>query len=868
LTGSYPGVVPAADEVHRSSALADAGRTSGLIFVASRAGQLAFSALMLASDRRRFSNPRSQLAFWTGVAVESSWLVRRIVARGRYEDRLGMWVDTVATSAALVASQGGLAEGAAPWAKNMAIGAAIGASSSPRRGEAGAVVATVCSAALLTGMRSRGRDAHVAGRALAVNDAVSWSGMSAASRVYVQAHYRYAQQRDQADELAVERSAAAAAQAERSRQHEALHRVTIDMLGRIAGTANAAEARAIASAEAARLRYALRAEGRLPQGLDEALEAASLEAGAFGLRVELVTAELDATAEAAAVAAVRTSVSMALVAAHELGAARRAVIRAHSAPGEVHIIVRDRGTGFDPETGGEYAARIAEAAAVVTPLGGRASVWSEAGSGVRLELHIPSVDGSCDQATDGVPDEGVGLGSAGDENAVLVDHDLEVGGRGTLARPKDDVGITRRRDGGVGLVSDAFQAGPQERARGRDAHGRGVGHLVSLASRCFGRVGVSTQFRDLPATDTRRADGTLLSALLTWRATGLVTGAAALVAGAGRYRNRFVAGTQLAVAAGESLWFARRARGRDRWEDPLGSVVDAATAVCVLGIGQWNLAPADRVTWLNWAPWSFGENVMCGQAMADHAPALRTAAGGLVAAAQLLQGPRAGDRVANGVAHAAFFGVAVGFAGHIRSGAVRLAEARQAAVREGESLGEARERAVQLRLLHDSAVQLLEAITSGRYRDHEALKKRAAREAAALHEELARPRLGVRTLSDLLAAEINDRVEGNLQVELSVEVTPRLPWPAALAMAGACGEALTNVAKHAGVIRARVNVRTEGEHVVLEVQDDGVGFDASATTRGFGTVHSIEQRMADAGGSAEIVSAAGAGTRVVARWPA
>ena len=860
--------MPAPHGLDRISALADAGRTSGLIFVASRAGQLAFSAVMLASDRRRFSNPRIQAGFWLGLAAESSWLSRRIVARGRYEDRLGMWVDAVATSAALLASQGGLSEGAAPWAKNMAIGAAIGASSSNRSAEAGAVVATVCSAALLNGMRSLGRDAHVAGRALAVNDAVSWSGQSAAARVYVQAHHRYAEQRDQADELAVERSAAAAAQAERSRQHEALHRVTIDVLRRIAATAGVAEARAIASAEAARLRYALRAEGRLPQGLDEALETSSQEAGALGLRVELVTAELDATVEPVVVAAVRTAVSMALRAAHEFGAAKRAVIRAASAAGEVHITVRDHGNGFDPAAGGDYPARIAEAARVVEPLGGRASVWSAAGSGLRLELHVPSADGSSDQSPDGVPDERIRLGPAGDVNAALVNDHFEVGGRGTVAGAQDDVGVTRVRDGGVGILGDAFQTGPQEWTGGRDAHGWRVDHLLSLAARRSGRVGVSTQFRDLPEADTRRADGTLLAALLTWRATGLVTGAAALVAGAGRYRNRFVAVAQLAVAAGESAWFARRARQRDRWEDPLGSVVDAATAVCVLGAGQWNLPATDRVTWLNWAPWSFGENVMCGQAMANHPPALRVAAGGLVAAAQLVQGPRAGDRVANGVAHAAFFGVAVAFAGHIRSGAVRLAEARRAAVREGEALGEARERAVQLRLLHDSAVQLLEAITSGRYHDHEALRERAEREAAALEAELARPRVGVRTLTDLLTAEINDRADASLHVEVSVEPAPGLPWPAALALAGACGEALTNVAKHSGVRRARVNVRVEGEHVVLEVQDDGVGFDTAATMRGFGTVHSIEQRMADAGGSAEIVSAVGGGTWVVARWPA
>ena len=125
----------------------------------------------------------------------------------------------------------------------------------------------------------------------------------------------------------------------------------------------------------------------------------------------------------------------------------------------------------------------------------------------------------------------------------------------------------------------------------------------------------------------------------------------------------------------------------------------------------------------------------------------------------------------------------------------------------------------------------------------------------------------MRTLGDLLEAEVGERALGRMQVELSIQRTPALPWPAALALAGACREALTNVAKHAGVSRAAVNVRTDDGHVVLEVQDDGVGFDTAATRRGFGTVHSIQQRMADAGGSAEIISSPGGGTRVVARWP-
>ncbi len=48
-----------------------------------------------------------------------------------------------------------------------------------------------------------------------------------------------------------------------------------------------------------------------------------------------------------------------------------------------------------------------------------------------------------------------------------------------------------------------------------------------------------------------------------------------------------------------------------------------------------------------------------------------------------------------------------------------------------------------------------------------------------------------------------------------------------------------------------------GSRVVVEVRDNGVGFDPAASIGGFGTVYSIRQRMADAGGRAEIVSAPG-----------
>ncbi len=707
-----------------------------------------------------------------------------------------MWVDTLTSGTAMLVSARGLSAGAAPWTKNVVIGAAIGASSATRRRDAVAAVGALCAGGLLTGLRKRGRDAPVAGFGLAFNDAVSWAGVSAASRVYLNAHRTYARLRDQADELAVERSAAVAAQAERGRQHEALHRVTIDALRKIAGSADLSAVRVVARAEASRLRYALRAEGRLPQGLDEALADLADEMAEVGFAVELVTAELDTDLDAAAAAAVRTALVQGLSAARELGAARRAVVRARSDEGDVRITVRDHGAGFDPAADGPYAERVAAMAATLEAIGGELDVWSEPGEGVRLELRVASAQGS--EATP----------------VVSIDTSWEGAARSS-ARVGDDIG-----------------------------------------------------FRDLDPSETRRADRTLLAALLAWRATGLLTGVAALLAAGSRQRSRAVAVAQLLVATGESVWFGARAARRDRWADPLGAAVDSVTGTALLAVSQWNLAPAYRATWLNWVPWSFAENVICGQAMADHPLAARVGGAAVVGTAHLQQGPGAGDRIANGAAHAAFFSVASAFAGVIRSSAVRLEVARAAAVHTGELLAQAQERAVQLRLLHDSAVQTLEAVASGRYTDLDEIRDRSAREAEELDRELRRTRSDPEALEEMLWDLIDDQRSAGLQIDVDLPELPVLPFHAARALCGACREALTNVAKHSGQARAWVQVSVHGSRVVVEVRDDGTGFDTAAITGGFGTVNSIRRRMADAGGHAEIVSAPGQGTTVTAGWPA
>ena len=185
----------------------------------------------------------------------------------------------------------------------------------------------------------------------------------------------------------------------------------------------------------------------------------------------------------------------------------------------------------------------------------------------------------------------------------------------------------------------------------------------------------------------------------------------------------------------------------------------------------------DRVTWLNWVPWSFGENVMCGQAMVAHplAPGARRGGRGRGPAAS---GAERRRRVANGVAHPGFFGVSGAFAADIRSGAVRLNQARGAAVREGEPPAETEERAIQLRLLHDSAVQPLEAVASGRFHDQDATSERAAREAAELEQELGRSRCHREGLDEMTVRTCRGSEGGRPKID-KVRLSPALPFAAA-----------------------------------------------------------------------------------------
>lgn len=90
----------------------------------------------------------------------------------------------------------------------------------------------------------------------------------------------------------------------------------------------------------------------------------------------------------------------------------------------------------------------------------------------------------------------------------------------------------------------------------------------------------------------------------------------------------------------------------------------------------------------------------------------------------------------------------------------------------------------------------------------------------------------------------------------------------ALALFHICQESLANIAKHAHAHKVNVTVWGTSRRMLIEIKDDGVGFDLSITNKNLGHgLSNIYTRAHNAGGDVEITSAPGEGTTILAWVP-
>jgi signal transduction histidine kinase len=95
-----------------------------------------------------------------------------------------------------------------------------------------------------------------------------------------------------------------------------------------------------------------------------------------------------------------------------------------------------------------------------------------------------------------------------------------------------------------------------------------------------------------------------------------------------------------------------------------------------------------------------------------------------------------------------------------------------------------------------------------------------------------------------------------------------LPQTHSTALFHICQESLANVAKHAAAKRVSVNVWTTDERVVMEIRDNGKGFDPEKMSKSIGHgLANMQTRVRAVGGEVDISSAPGEGTTILAWVP-
>jgi two-component system sensor histidine kinase UhpB len=218
----------------------------------------------------------------------------------------------------------------------------------------------------------------------------------------------------------------------------------------------------------------------------------------------------------------------------------------------------------------------------------------------------------------------------------------------------------------------------------------------------------------------------------------------------------------------------------------------------------------------------------------------------------------------------------------------RKAEARLQERRELDELIEQRlneERQLIARELHDefaqsvTAIRTLAVVVSGQS-DGDAPVREAAHlistEAGRLYDAMHGliPRLAPLALDTLSLAEtlegfVNEwrRRHSALSFALHHELSAEISASVSLAIYRIVQEGVTNAVRHAQPSQVDIQVRAENDHVVVKVEDDGVGLPADWSKRGHFGLRGLRERVAKLEGKFEISNRVGGGVALHADIP-
>jgi signal transduction histidine kinase len=195
------------------------------------------------------------------------------------------------------------------------------------------------------------------------------------------------------------------------------------------------------------------------------------------------------------------------------------------------------------------------------------------------------------------------------------------------------------------------------------------------------------------------------------------------------------------------------------------------------------------------------------------------------------------------------------------------------------------ERQKLARELHDSVSQALYGIALGTHAARTALERdpdhvtepldyvltlaeAGLAEMRALIFELRPESLETEGLVSALskqAAALQARYE--IAVSISLCDEPDLPLRAKQELYRIAQEAMHNTVKHARASRMDLRLEQTTGETLLEVRDNGAGFDTTVAYPGHLGLHSMRERVAKLSGTFQIESTPGAGTRICVHIP-
>ncbi|HUI90091.1 MAG TPA: ATP-binding protein [Anaerolineales bacterium] len=216
-----------------------------------------------------------------------------------------------------------------------------------------------------------------------------------------------------------------------------------------------------------------------------------------------------------------------------------------------------------------------------------------------------------------------------------------------------------------------------------------------------------------------------------------------------------------------------------------------------------------------------------------------------------------------------------------------MARQMQSLLRRRQDMAVSEERTRLARELHDSVTQLLYSVTlyaeataellatgdteaaTEDLRELRDTAQEALREMRLLIFELHRPILEQGGLISALQARL-DAVErrGGMHAELLVEGSEQLQHSVQEELYNITQEALNNALKHSRANNVQIRLRFDAEKTTLEISDDGIGFEPTIERLGGGFgISGMTERAQKLGGTVEIQTAPGKGTKVIASVP-